>query len=135
MKIGITFSSFDLFHAGHVKMIEECKRNCDYLIVGLQTDPTLDRPNKNKPIQSVVERYIQLKACKFIDEIVPYSTELELMEILQSFAINVRFIGEDYLDKDFTGKQFCLDNNINLFFNSRKHSFSSSGLRNKIKAI
>jgi len=135
MKIGITFSSFDLFHAGHVKMIEECKRNCDYMIVGLQTDPTLDRPYKNKPIQSVVERYIQLKACKFIDEIIPYSTEDELMEILQSYKIDVRFIGEDYLEKDFTGKQFCLDNDINLFFNSRKHSFSSSGLRNKIKAI
>lgn len=135
MKIGITFSSFDLFHAGHVKMIEECKRNCDYLIVGLQTDPTLDRPNKNKPIQSVVERYIQLKGCKFIDEIIPYSTEDELMEILQSYKIDVRFIGEDYLEKDFTGKQFCLDNDINLFFNSRKHPFSSSGLRNKIKAM
>lgn len=135
MKIGITYSSFDLFHAGHVKMIEECKRNCDYLIVGLQTDPTIDRPNKNKPVQSIVERYIQLKACWFIDEIVPYSTEQELMEILQSFTIHVRFIGEDYIEKDFTGKQFCLDNNIELFFNSRKHSFSSSGLRNKIKLI
>ena len=135
MKIGITFSAFDLLHAGHVKMLDECKRNCDYLIVGLQTDPTFDRPNKNKPVQSIVERYIQLKACRFIDEIIPYSTELELMEILQSFAIDIRFIGEDYLEKDFTGKQFCLDNNILLFFNSRKHSFSSSGLRNKIKAI
>jgi glycerol-3-phosphate cytidylyltransferase len=133
MKVGITFSSFDLFHAGHVKMIEECKRNCDYLIVGLQTDPTIDRPNKNKPVQSIVERYIQLNACKFIDEIVPYSTELELMEILQSFKIDIRFIGEDYLEKEFTGKQFCLDNNIELLFNSRRHNFSSSGLRNKIK--
>jgi glycerol-3-phosphate cytidylyltransferase len=133
MKIGITFSSFDLFHAGHVKMIEECKRNCDYLIVGLQTDPTIDRTDKNKPVQSIVERYIQLNACKFIDEIVPYSTEFELMEILQSFKIDIRFIGEDYLDKEFTGKQFCLDNNIELLFNSRKHNFSSSGLRNKIK--
>ena len=135
MKIGITFSSFDLFHAGHVKMIEECKRNCDYLIVGLQTDPTIDRSDKNKPVQSIVERYIQLNACKFIDEIVPYSTELELMEILQSFRIDIRFIGEDYLEKEFTGKQFCLDNNIELLFNSRKHNFSSSGLRNKIKLI
>ena len=132
MKIGITFSSFDLFHAGHVKMIEECKRNCDYLIVGLQTDPTIDRPNKNKPVQSIVERYIQLNACKFIDEIVPYSTELELMEILQSFKIHIRFIGEDYLEKDFTGKQYCIDNDIELFFNSRKHSFSSTALRRKI---
>ena len=132
MKVGITFSSFDLFHAGHVKMIEECKSNCDYLVVvGLQSDPTIDRSYKNKPVQSIVERYIQLKACKFIDEIVPYPTELELMEILQSFAIDLRFIGEDYFEKDFTGKQFCLDNDIELFFNSRKHSFSSSGLRKK----
>ena len=135
MKIGITFSSFDLFHAGHVKMIEECKRNCDYLIVGLQTDPTIDRPSKNKPVQSIVERYIQLQACKFIDEIVPYSTELELMEILQSFKIDVRFIGEDYLEKEFTGKQYCSDNSIELCFNSRKHNFSSSNLRNKIKSM
>ena len=115
MKVGITFSSFDLFHAGHVKMIEGCKSNCDYLVVGLQTDPTIDRSDKNKPVQSIVERYIQLKACKFIDEIVPYSTELELMEILQSFKIDIRFIGEDYFEKDFTGKQFCLDNDIELF--------------------
>lgn len=104
MRVGITLSSFDLSYAGHVKMIEECKRNCDYLIVGLQTAPTLDRHNKNKPVQSIVERCIQLKACKFIDEIVPYSTEIELMEILQSFKLDIRFIGEDYLEKDFTGK-------------------------------
>ena len=135
MKIGITFSSFDLLHAGHIKMLEECKRNCDFLIVGLQTDPTIDRPNKNKPVQSIVERYIQLKACIFIDEIVPYSTELELMEILQCFKIDIRFIGEDYFEKEFTGKQFCLDNNIQIYFNSRKHKFSTSGLREKIKSL
>jgi glycerol-3-phosphate cytidylyltransferase len=135
MKIGITFSSFDLLHAGHIKMLEECKRNCDFLIVGLQTDPTLDRPNKNKPVQSMVERYIQLKACVFINEIIPYSTELELMEILQSFKIDIRFVGEDYLEKEFTGKQFCLDNNIEIYFNSRKHKFSTSGLREKIKSF
>lgn len=133
MIVGITFSSFDLFHAGHVKMLEECKKNCDYLIACLQTDPTIDRPNKNKPIQSLVERYIQLKGCKYIDEIVPYSTESELIEILQTFKINVRFIGEDYLDKDFTGKKYCIENEINIFYNSRKHSFSSSALRNKLK--
>jgi glycerol-3-phosphate cytidylyltransferase len=135
MKFGITFSAFDLFHAGHVKMLEECKRRCDYLIVGLQTDPTIDRPQKNKPVQSVVERYIQLKACIFINEIVPYSTESELLEILQSFKLDIRFIGEDYLDKDFTGKQFCIDNNIELFYNSRKHTYSTSGLRIKIKSL
>jgi glycerol-3-phosphate cytidylyltransferase len=135
MKVGITFSTFDLFHAGHVKMLEEAKRHCDYLIVGLQTDPTIDRENKNKPIQSLVERYVQLKACKFIDEIVPYSTEKELLEILQCFKIDIRIIGEDYLDKDFNGKQFCIENGIEIYYNSRKHNFSSSSLRNKIKKV
>lgn len=135
MKTGITFSTFDLFHAGHVKMLEEAKRQCDYLIVGLQSDPTIDRSTKNKPIQSLVERYIQVKACKYVDEIVPYSTEVELLEILQSFKIDLRIVGEDYIDKDFTGKQFCIDNNIEIYFNSRKHNFSSSSLRKKIKEI
>ena len=134
MKTGITFSAFDLLHAGHIKMLEECKRNCNYLIVGLQTDPTIDRPKKNKPIQSIVERYIQLKACVFVDEIVPYSSEVELIEILQSFKLDIRFIGEDYIDKEFTGKQFCIDNKIELFFNSRKHNFSSTNLRLKIRS-
>ncbi len=133
MKTGITFSAFDLLHAGHIKMLEQCKKNCNFLIVGLQTDPTIDRPQKNKPVQSIVERYIQVKACKYVDEIVPYSTEIELLEILQSFDLNIRFIGEDYLDKDFTGKQFCIDNNIELYYNSRKHNFSSTSLRNKLK--
>lgn len=133
MKIGITFSCFDLFHAGHVKMLEEAKNICDYLIVGLQTDPTIDRPHKNKPTQSIVERYIQLSACKFVDEIVPYSTEGELLEILKSFKINIRIIGEDYRDVEFTGKQFCVDNDIEIHFNSRKHDFSSSSLKKKIK--
>jgi glycerol-3-phosphate cytidylyltransferase len=134
MKVGITFSAFDLLHAGHIKMLEECKGNCDYLIVGLQSDPTIDRPEKNKPVQSIVERYIQLKACVHVDEIVPYTTEFELIEILQSFKLSILFIGEDYLNKDFTGKQFCIDNNIELFFNSRKHKFSSSSLRLKLKS-
>jgi glycerol-3-phosphate cytidylyltransferase len=133
MIVGITFSSFDLLHAGHVKMLEECKRNCDYLIVGLQTDPTFDRPAKNKPIQSLVERYIQLKGSVYINEIVPYTTEMELMEILRSFKIDVRFIGEDYIEKDFTGKQFCDENGIKIHYNSRKHDFSSTLLRNKLR--
>ena len=133
MKIGITFSTFDLFHAGHVKMLEDAKRKCDYLIVGLQTDPTIDRSTKNKPVQSLVERYIQVKACKYVDEIVPYSTEGELLEILQSFKIDLRIVGEDYLDKDFTGKQFCIENGIEIYYNSRKHGFSSTTLRNKLK--
>ena len=133
MKIDITFSTFDLFHAGHVKMLEDAKRKCDYLIVGLQTDPTIDRSTKNKPVQSLVERYIQVKACKYVDEIVPYSTEGELLEILQSFKIDLRIVGEDYLDKYFTGKQFCIENGIEIYYNSRKHGFSSTTLRNKLK--
>ncbi len=116
-------------------MLEECKRNCDYLIVGLQTDPTIDRPQKNKPIQTIVERYIQLKACCHIDEIVPYSTESELIDILQAFKIDIRFIGEDYIEKEFTGKQLCIENNIEIFYNSRKHRYSTSGLRAKIKSL
>ena len=135
MKTGITFSTFDLFHAGHVKMLEEAKIYCDYLIVGLQVDPTIDRASKNKPIQSLVERYIQVNACKFVDEIVPYSTEKELLEILQSFKIDIRIIGEDYFEKIFTGKLFCEENNIKIYYNSRKHDFSSSSLRNKIKDL
>jgi glycerol-3-phosphate cytidylyltransferase len=135
MKIGITFSAFDLLHAGHVKMFEECKRNCDYLIAGLQTDPIIYRPQKNKPIQSVLERYIQLKACCHIDETVPCSTESELIDILQVFKIDIRFIGEGYLEKEFTGKQLCIENNIEIFYNSRKHSYSTSGLRAKIKLV
>lgn len=132
MKYGITFSAFDLLHAGHVKMLEEAKATCDYLIVGLQTDPTIDRPEKNKPTQTVVERYIQLKGCKFVDEIVPYATERDLEDILQSFQIDIRFVGEEYLNKDFTARTYCEDNGIELFFNSRDHRFSSSGLRREV---
>lgn len=129
MKVGITFSAFDLFHAGHVKMLEDAKRQCDYLIVGLQVDPTLDRPEKNKPTQTVVERYIQLKGCKYIDEIVPYVTEQDLEDILQSFKIDVRIIGEEYQDKTFTGRKYCEERGIELYYNRREHRFSSSGLR------
>ena len=132
MKTGITFSCFDLFHAGHIKMLEEAKTQCDYLIVGLQVDPTLDRPEKNKPIQTVVERYIQLKSCKFIDEIVPYATEQDLLDILSSFKINVRIIGEEYKKKNFTGKDYCIKKGIELYYNKREHRFSSSGLRKQV---
>jgi glycerol-3-phosphate cytidylyltransferase len=135
MKTGITFSAFDLLHAGHIKMLEEAKLNCDYLIVGLQTDPTLDRPEKNKPTQTVVERYIQLKGCKFVDEIVPYATEQDLEDILQSFLIDVRFVGDEYIDKDFTGRSYCEEKGIALFYNSRDHRFSSSGLRREVYFI
>ncbi len=132
MKVGITFSAFDLFHAGHVKMLEEAKTKCDYLIVGLQTDPTLDRPNKNKPTQTVVERYIQIKGCKFVDEIVPYATEQDLEDILQSFQIDMRIVGDEYLQKDFTGRKYCKEKGIELYFNTRDHRFSSSGLRKEV---
>ena len=134
MKVGITFSAFDLLHAGHVKMLEEAKRNCDYLICGLQTDPTIDRPEKNKPVQTVVERYIQLKACKHVDEIVPYATEQDLEDILRAFKIDMRIVGEEYKDINFTGRTFCEENGIDLYFNKRSHRFSSSGLRREVES-
>jgi len=132
MKIGITFSAFDLLHAGHVKMLEDAKEQCDYLICGLQTDPTVDRPEKNKPIQSVVERYIQLKGCKYVDEIVPYTTEQDLEDVLQSFKIDVRILGDEYADKNFTGRTYCEEKGITLFYNKREHRFSSSELRKEV---
>ncbi|AWK06826.1 MULTISPECIES: adenylyltransferase/cytidyltransferase family protein [Flavobacterium] len=132
MRTGITFSAFDLLHAGHVKMLEEAKQHCDYLIVGLQTDPTLDRPTKNKPTQTVVERYIQLKACKFVDEIVPYATEQDLEDILKAFALDVRILGDEYKDRDFTGRKYCEEKGIELYFNTRDHRFSSTNLRNEV---
>lgn len=132
MKIGITFSAFDLLHAGHITMLEEAKRQCDYLIAALQTDPTIDRPEKNRPTQSVVERYIQLKGCKFVDEIIPYATEQDLEDILRSFKIDVRIIGDEYKDKNFTGRSYCEDKGIQLYFNVRDHRFSSSSLRKEV---
>lgn len=132
MKTGITFSAFDLLHAGHVKMLEEAKQVCDYLIVGLQTDPTLDRPEKNKPTQTVVERYIQLKACKFVDEIVPYATEQDLEDILKSFTLHIRIVGDEYKDRDFTGRKYCEEKGIELYFNTRDHRFSSTNLRQEV---
>ncbi|MDQ1167134.1 adenylyltransferase/cytidyltransferase family protein [Flavobacterium sp. SORGH_AS_0622] len=132
MTIGITFSAFDLLHAGHIKMLEEAKRQCDYLIVGLQIDPALDRPEKNSPTQTVVERYIQLKGCKFVDEIIPYATEQDLEDILRSHKIDVRIIGEEYQNKNFTGRNYCEEKGIKLHFNKRDHRFSSSGLRKEV---
>jgi glycerol-3-phosphate cytidylyltransferase len=131
-KVGITFSAFDLLHAGHIKMLEEAKRHCDYLIIGLQTDPTLDRPDKNRPTQTVVERYIQLKACVHVDEIVPYATEQDLEDILHSFKIDVRIIGDEYKEKNFTGRTYCEEKGIELYFNKRDHRFSSSALREEV---
>jgi glycerol-3-phosphate cytidylyltransferase len=129
MRIGFTCSTFDLFHAGHVMMLKEAKKQCDYLIVGLQTDPTIDRPDtKNKPVQSLFERFTQLNACKYVDEIIPYSTEQELMDILLSYPIDIRIIGEEYKDKHFTGREL----DIEVYFNSRKHSFSTTNLRQRV---
>ena len=128
MKTGFTCSTFDLFHAGHIIMLEEAKKQCDYLIVGLQTDPTIDRPYKNKPVQTVFERYIQLKACRYVDEIVVYATEKELLDILLSYPINVRILGEEYINDRFTGHEL----DIECYFNTRKHSFSTTELRQRV---
>ena len=133
MRVGITFSSFDLLHAGHVKMLEDAKKQCDYLIVGLQLDPSIDRNNKNKPSQSIVERYIQLKGSKFIDEIVPYVLEKDIEDILRSFEIHVRIIGEEYKNVDFSGKDYCLKKGIEIYYNERDHRFSSSDIKIRFK--
>jgi glycerol-3-phosphate cytidylyltransferase len=132
MRVGITFGAFDLLHAGHVLMLQEAKEHCDYMIVGLQTDPTIDRPDKNKPVQSVVERYIQLSSVTYVDEIIPYETEKDVKDILNSVKIDVRIIGSDYIGKDFTGKNICVNRGIEIHYNKRDHAFSSSELRNRI---
>ena len=132
MKKGFTCSTFDLFHAGHIMMLKEAKEQCDYLIVGLQTDPTIDRPKKNKPIQSIFERFVQLQACKFVDEVVVYATEKDLVDILLSYPIDVRILGDEYEKKDFTGKKECISNGIQLYYNKRKHSFSTTELRKRV---
>lgn len=129
---GFTCSTFDLFHAGHVVMLEEAKRQCDYLIVGIQADPTLDRASKNKPVQSIIERQIQVKACKYVDEVVIYTTEKELEDILKTLPIDIRILGEEYLDKEFTGKEICLKRGIRFHYNKRDHSFSSTDLRKRV---
>ena len=133
MKVGFTCSTFDLFHAGHIMMLKEARAQCDYLIVGLQTDPTIDRPDtKNKPVQSMFERFVQLDACKYVDEIIPYSTEKELVDILLSYPINVRILGDEYENKHFTGRQECINLGIQFYFNKRNHSFSTTELRQRV---
>lgn len=129
MKRGFTCGSMDLLHAGHVLMLKECKEQCDYLIVGLQTDPTTDRPNKNKPVETLEERRIRLEGSKYVDEIVIYETESDLYKILQELKPDVRFVGADHQGKPFTGD----DLPIPVIFNSREHKFSSSSLRERIK--
>lgn len=132
MKIGFNCSSFDLLHAGHVTMLKMEKELCDYLKVALQVDPTIDRPGmKNKPIQSIYERYVQLQACKYVDEILVYETEFDLLQLLMTQTIHVRFLSDEYLNRDFTGKQWCIDNGIELHYHKRQHIYGSSELRKR----
>ena len=132
MRTGITFSAFDLLHAGHVQMLREAKEQCDYLIVGLQMDPTIDRAEKNPPVQSIVERYTQLNAVQYVDEIIPYALEKDLEDILEMYHIDVRILGEEYREKDFTGKDICKRRDIDLHFNKRDHRFSTTDLRKRV---
>jgi len=130
--IGFTCSTFDLLHAGHVQMLRDAKAQCDYLICGLQIDPSVDRAEKNSPIQTIVERYTQLKAVGYVDEIIPYATEEDLEDILSMYHIDVRILGVEYRDKEFTGKDICRKRDIQLYFNKRDHRFSSSDLRRRV---
>ena len=134
-RIGITFSTFDMLHAGHIAMLSEAKNHCDYLIAGLQTDPTIDRPTqKNPPVQSIVERQIQLAACRYVDEVVVYQTEEDLVDLLLILPVDVRILGVEYQGLDFTGRKECINRGIELVFNGRDHSFSSSSLRRRVAA-
>ena len=132
MRVGFTCSTFDLLHAGHVQMLREAKEQCDYLICGLQIDPSVDRENKNSPIQTIVERYTQLKAVSYVDEIIPYATETDLEDLLSMYTINVRILGEEYRDGTFTGRAICAKRGIELYFNKREHRFSTSDLRRRV---
>ena len=134
MKIGFTCSTFDLLHAGHVQMLREARDQCDYLICGLQVDPSVDRKEKNSPVQTIVERYSQLHACRYVDEIIPYQTEKDLEDILEMYHIDVRILGEEYRENDFTGKNICQGRNVDLYFNKRDHRFSTTDLRNRVKS-
>ena len=133
MKTGITFSTFDLLHAGHIAMLAEAKSVCDYLICGLHVDPQVERPNKNQPIQSIVERYIQLSSVEYVDEVIPYNLEKDLHDILLTYPIDIRIIGADYKDTEFSGKDICLTKGIDIYYNKRSHNFSSTELRQRIQ--
>jgi len=133
MIIGFNCSSFDLLHAGHVTMLKMEKELCDYLKVGLQVDPTIDRPGiKNKPVQSIYERFVQLQACRYVDEIIVYETESDLLNLIMTQTMNIRFLSEEYLNRDFTGKQYCMNNGIILHYHKRQHQYSSTELRTRI---
>ena len=132
MKIGFNCSSFDLLHAGHVTMLKIERSMCDYLKVALQVDPTVDRPGiKNKPVQSIYERYVQLQACRYVDEILVYETEFDLLNLIQTQKIDIRFLSEEYINRDFTGKQYCMDNGIEIHYHKRQHTYSSTDLRQR----
>ena len=133
MKIGFTCSTFDLLHAGHIIMLREAKEQCNYLICGLQIDPSIDRAGKNSPVQTIVERYTQLKGVEYVDEIIPYGTEKDLEDILSLYTIDVRILGDEYRDKDFTGRDICRQRDIEIFFNKRDHRFSTSDLRMRVR--
>tara|TARA_B100001287_G_C22681120_1_gene530446 strand:- start:3056 stop:3463 length:408 start_codon:yes stop_codon:yes gene_type:complete len=132
MRVGFTCSTFDLLHAGHVQMLREAKEQCDYLLVGLQMDPSVDRAEKNAPVQTIVERYTQLKGVTYVDEIIPYATEADLEDILSMYHIDVRVLGEEYRDKTFTGRAICLKRGIELYYNKREHRFSTTDLRKRV---
>jgi len=132
LKVGFTCSAFDMLHSGHIQMLRDASEQCDYLICGLQTNPSVDRPEKNRPIQTVVERYTQLKAVQYVNEIIPYATEEDLKDILSMYHIDVRILGDEYREKDFTGKEICKRRDIALYFNKRDHRFSSSELRRRV---
>ena len=133
MRIGLTASTFDLLHAGHVAMLREAKSQCDYLIAALQVDPSLDRSEKNPPVQTIVERQAQLHAVKYVDEVIVYCTERDLLDIINMYPIDIRILGEEYRDKDFTGKDECRKRGIQLYFNKRDHRFSTSDLRKRVQ--
>ena len=132
MTVGFTASTFDLLHAGHITMLREAKEQCDYLICGLQVDPSIDRKEKNSPVQTLVERYIQLSGVRYVDEIIPYQTEKDLEDILQMVNIDLRIIGDEYKDKTFTGRAICASRGIEIYFNKRDHRFSTSDLRKRV---
>ena len=130
---GITAGAFDLLHAGHVAMLQEAKTVCDHLTVAIQIDPSIDREYKNQPVQSIVERQIQLAGIKYVDEIVTYTNENDIIDLLLTLPVSVRIIGEDYKGKDFTGKELCIQQKIKIIYNSRKHSFSTTSIRERLK--
>jgi glycerol-3-phosphate cytidylyltransferase len=132
MTAGFTCSAFDLLHAGHVAMLRECKQHCNFLIVGLHVDPTVDRPSKNKPVQSVYERYMQLKGCQYVDAIIPYETEEDLINIMAIEPIDIRFVGVEYKDTYITGQDICEKRGINIMYNERYHMYSSTELRSRL---